>query len=157
MPQTVKSLYQTMHRLIRLMHRRAHYRKRMQGGLYHGQATLLRLAAQKDGAIQRDLAAEMDVRPPSMTEMLTRLELNGMIVRRQDETDQRQARIFITEEGRKLAEQMNAAADMDDIFDVLSGEEKLQLLTILEKLCISLESAEGGPAVPEKPPETKNQ
>ena len=57
MPQTAKSLYQTMHRLIRLMHRRAHYRKRMQGGLYHGQASLLRLTAQKDGASQKDLAA----------------------------------------------------------------------------------------------------
>jgi DNA-binding MarR family transcriptional regulator len=142
MPQTAKSLYQTLHRLIRLMHRRAHYRKRMQGGLYHGQATLLRLAAQKDGAIQRDLAVEMDVRPSSMTEMLTRLEMNGMVVRRQDESDQRVTRIFITEEGKKLAEQMNAAADMEDIFDVLSSEEKHQLLAILEKLCLSLESLE---------------
>ncbi len=144
MPQTEKGLYQTMHRLIRLMHRRAHYRKRMQGGLYHGQTTLLRLAAQKEGAIQRDLAAAMDVRPSSMTEMLTRLERNGMIARRADPSDQRVTRVFITEEGRKLAEQMNAAADMDDIFDILSKEEKTQLLTILEKLCASLESDKTG-------------
>ncbi len=142
MPQTAKSLYQTMHRLIRLMHRRAHYRKRMQGGLYHGQASLLRLAAQKDGASQKDLAADMDVRPSSMTEMLTRLEMNGMVVRKQDKNDQRVMRIYITEEGRKLAEQMNAAADMDDVFDILSNQEKSQLLAILEKLCVSLESAE---------------
>ena len=142
MPQTVRSLYQTMHRLIRLMHRRAHYRKRMQGGLYHGQATLLRLAAQRDGAIQRDLAADLDVRPSSMTEMLTRLERNGMVARRQDKNDQRVTRIFITEEGKKLVEQMNAAADMDDIFDVLSKKEKQQLLAMLEKLCVSLESVE---------------
>jgi DNA-binding MarR family transcriptional regulator len=116
----------------------------MQGGLYHGQTTLLRLAAQKEGAIQRDLAAAMDVRPSSMTEMLTRLERNGMIARRADPSDQRVTRVFITEEGRKLAEQMNAAADMDDIFDILSKEEKTQLLTILEKLCASLESDKTG-------------
>ena len=84
----------------------------------------------------------MDVRPSSMTEMLTRLEMNGMVVRKQDKNDQRVMRIYITEEGRKLAEQMNAAADMDDIFDILSNQEKSQLLAILEKLCVSLESAE---------------
>jgi DNA-binding MarR family transcriptional regulator len=117
----------------------------MQGGLYHGQASLLRLAAQKDGAIQKDLASEMDVRPSSMTEMLTRLETNGMVVRKQDKKDQRLMRIYITEEGKKLAEQMNAAADMDDIFDILSNQEKQQLLTILEKLCVSLESVQAHP------------
>jgi DNA-binding MarR family transcriptional regulator len=39
-------------------------------GRYHQQAHLLHLISQNDGANQRDLAEQMDVRPSSMTEML---------------------------------------------------------------------------------------
>jgi DNA-binding MarR family transcriptional regulator len=142
MDKSNNDIYAAMHRMFRMMHRNAHHRMRQHGGLYHGQASLLRLIAAHDGASQNELAREMDIRPSSMTELLSKLEQNGLIMRRQDERDQRVMRIYLSEEGKKMAEQLDESENMDDILGILTEEEKVQLLSILEKLCDNLESME---------------
>ncbi len=139
----LNELYCTLHRLNRQMYRtcqEGHGR----GGAYHEQAKLLLLVRQNDGASQRDLAEQMDVRPSSMTEMLTKLEQNNLLVRKQDDKDQRVMCIYLTEEGKAAAEKIAGSKDASakSFFSALTEEEQEQLLILTEKLCASLEDTE---------------
>ncbi len=140
----LNELYRTLHRLNRQMHRSYHREGHGRGGVYHGQANLLLLIHQNDGASQRDLAEQMDVRSSSMTEMLTKLEQNKLLVRKQDDKDQRVMRIYLTEEGKAAAEKIAESKDIlaKSFFSALTEEEQEQLLILTKKLCASLEEAE---------------
>ena len=137
-------LYRALHRLNRQMHRTFHREGHGKGGLYHGQANLLFLILQNDGASQRDLAEQLDVRPSSMTEMLNRLEKNNLIMKKQDDKDQRVMHIYLTEEGKKIVGEISQSKDSiaKSIFGVLTEEEQEQLLNITRKLSASLEADE---------------
>ncbi len=140
----LNELYRALHRLNRQMHRSYHREGYGRDGIYHGQANLLLLIYQNDGASQRDLAEQLDVRPSSMTEMLTKLEQNKLLVRKQDDKDQRIMRIYLTDEGKTTAEKIGGSKDASakSFFSALTEEEQEQLLILIEKLCASLEDAE---------------
>ncbi len=137
---TSNMLFNALQRLTRQIRRASHQAIREKGGLYHRQAYLLHLIAKKNGANQRDLAEQMDIRPSSMTEMLMKLEESGFITRKQDEQDQRMMRNYLTVTGRREVEQLIAIHDdfADSLFNTLSEEEKEQMVTIIEKLCFHL-------------------
>ena len=138
----LNELYQGLHRINRQMHRMAHRDNYKKGGIYHGQAHLLVAVLNHDGASQRDLAEQLDVRPSSMTEMLTKLEKNNLIVRKQDEKDQRVMHIHLTEEGKKSAEEILESKDHSaaSFFQALSEEEQEQLMLLVKKLSAGLEA-----------------
>lgn len=140
MTTNTNQLYTTLHRLARQMHRFSHNMEH--GGHYREQSRLLRLIAENDGIIQRDLAVEMDVRPSSMTEMLIKMEQIGYINRRQDEKDQRIMHIFLTEEGKNTAEESKNTTDRftETMFKSLSEEEISQFLALALKLCDNLDA-----------------
>ena len=138
-------LYRALSRLGRLIHRMehrmAHDETRGWRGVHRGHAHLLSIISGKQGASQRDLAEETDVRPSSMTETLLKMEAAGLITRRQDESDQRIMRIFPTETGEKLLLQSNDASfDLATrLFNGLTSEEQAQMLALIEKLSAGLE------------------
>jgi DNA-binding MarR family transcriptional regulator len=141
---TASQLYNALSRLGRQIHRMEHraVHRGVRGcfKMYRGQTHLLALLSQKNGASQRDLAEEMDVRPSSMTEMLLRMEAAGLITRKQDESDQRIMRIFLTEAGEEAVRQSSGAAiDLAAaLFDCLTAEEQAQMLALTEKLNANL-------------------
>lgn len=140
----LNKLYHALHRLNRQMHRTPHRDNHREFGLHRGQAHLLLLVLQNDGASQRDLAEQLDVRPSSMTEMLTKLEQGNLIARKQDDKDQRVMRIYLTEPGKEAAEKMaqNKDAYAESFFQALNEDEQEQLLVLIEKLCAGLETDE---------------
>jgi len=140
----LNKLYHALRRLNRQMHRTAHREDHRKDGLHRGQANLLLLVLQNDGSSQRDLAEQLDVRPSSMTEMLTKLEHNNLIERKQDDKDQRVMRIYLTEQGKEAAEKIAANKDAlaESFFLALSEDEQEQLLILIEKLCTGLEADE---------------
>ncbi len=56
----------------------------------------------EEGIPQSQLAACMEVEPPTATKMLQRMESAGLIVRRQDPEDARVSRVYLTARGRAL-------------------------------------------------------
>jgi hypothetical protein len=60
-------------------------------GLYHAQGMILFHLWRKDGMAQNVLAQALNITPPTATNTLQRMERNGWIRRRRDETDQRAA------------------------------------------------------------------
>lgn len=134
-------LYTALHRLGRQLHRNAH-RLGHKEDHYREQSRLLLLIAENDGVIQRDLAVEMDVRPSSMTEMLTKMEQLGLVRREQDEKDQRVMHIYLTEKGKSVAEESKKTNSRltEILFEGLSNEEIDEMLRLTEKLAAHLDA-----------------
>ena len=103
------------------------------------QATVLTLL--QDGRAWRlsDLASATGVRPPSMTELISRMERQGWLSKMDTAHDRRGVAVTITEEGRTLLQALNRR-QIDLIagrLALLSDEEKRmieQALPILDRL-----------------------
>ncbi len=149
MTATAHQLYDALARLSRHMHRMEHRiaHEDLPWGrrLHRGQNRLLSLISQNNGASQGELCDKMDVRPSSMTEMLLKMEQAGLIVRKQDENDQRVMRVFLTDAGQKAAAQSDVASlDLTTaIFNCLTQEEQTQMLTLIGKVSASIETMDG--------------
>jgi DNA-binding MarR family transcriptional regulator len=71
-------------------------------GLHTGQEMLLLQLWIEEGIPQSQLAACMEVEPPTATKMLQRMERAGLIERRPDPEDARVSLVYLTERGRTL-------------------------------------------------------
>ena len=83
---------------------------------------LLACAAENPGVSSRELCELLDVRPSSLSEMLTRAEADGLLARAVDEDDRRIQHITLSEKGSRLIAEMKAARDLD-------AEKKTSCLT----------------------------
>ncbi|CZR09192.1 MarR family winged helix-turn-helix transcriptional regulator [Trichococcus ilyis] len=106
-----------------------------------GAGRLLRILQENDGMSARELADRMGIRPASLSEMLNRLEADGIVMRRPDPADQRRNRIFIQEKGYALLKKMKAVrqTEREHINRSLTLEEQEQFVALCEKLTKSLE------------------
>ena len=73
-------------------------------GIHCGQGIALRQLWRKDGVTQSELAHSLHVAPATVTIALQRMEKIGLIERRSDQRDQRVSRVFLTDRGRSLRE-----------------------------------------------------
>ncbi len=108
---------------------------RHQARPYHlrGQNRVLVILAKEGTLIQSQLAEIMDIRPSSMTELLSKLEERGLITRTPDEKDKRVTNVSITDEGKKAIADDDSTDDMlNEIFAGLSDEELTQLSELMD-------------------------
>lgn len=106
---------------------------------YEGKASqrrILIILSEEKTITQRDLTERLSVQPGSASEILSKLESAGLICRTQNETDRRTTDVTLTDEGRELAAQALAQRQKrhTEMFSCLSGEEKQELLSLLEKV-----------------------
>ena len=71
-------------------------------GLHVGQEMVLLHLWQRDGLTPSELAEALGVEPPTVTNMLSRMERVGLLKRCRDPEDARCTRVYLTEQGRKL-------------------------------------------------------
>lgn len=71
-------------------------------GVHTGQEMILLQLWIEKGISQSQLAACMEVEPPTATKMLQRMERAGLIERRPDPEDARVSLVYLTERGRTL-------------------------------------------------------
>lgn len=85
---------------------------------------------------QRELTRRLGITPASVSELLTKLETDGMLVRTQSKTDRRLLILSLTEKGRAAAQKYTATREQrqQEMFACLNEEEKAALLSALEKL-----------------------
>lgn len=121
--------------LTGLMRRCGHY-------LFHRVGTpgtrerMLRLLAERGDMNQSDFVYLLDLRSASVSELLGKLEAQGLITRRRSEADRRGVTISLTEAGRAQAP---SSFGEDTAFSALTDEERAQLQTLLQKLLASWE------------------
>lgn len=108
--------------------------------LYEGKASqkrILIILKEAERMTQRDLTERLGIQPGSASEILSKLESAGLIVRTQNETDRRTTDICLTDSGRELAAEAFAQRQKrhEEMFSCLSEEEKQKLLSLLECIC----------------------
>lgn len=104
------------------------------------QGRVLRIIAAHNGINARDLANILEIKPPSLTVKLNKLEAEGYIMRRRDESDGRFVYIHIQPKGyeaisRRDEEKKNIRRDFTDC---LTDEEKQQFCNYCERLSVNL-------------------
>lgn len=122
------------------LHRQFMVRRLGESDVHPGQGVCLNVLAGHDGIAQRDLAESMHVAPSTLSRMLGSMEKAGLVERRADESDQRLTRVHLSDAGRALARDARAAlADhIPVVVAALSGEERVELARLLDKLSASI-------------------
>lgn len=105
-------------------------------GLSKGQPPVLLFLAHNNGKTQRELSDFLQIKPASSTDLLQRMEKNGLVERKRGEKDLRTMRVFITEKGRKKAEEFLERETALDLlfFRGFQKEEKEQFLSSFLKI-----------------------
>jgi len=126
-------------RLCHLHHQRAH---ELFGrvGLHRGQNRLLRALWDREGLTHGDLAEALGVAPATVTRMVQRMERGGFVRREADAEDQRISRVYLTERGRAVREEVERIATEFDgeILAGLSCTERRELIRILKLVLTNL-------------------
>lgn len=103
-------------------------------GLHVGQEMVLLRLWRRDGLTPSELAGALGVEPPTVTNMLSRMEKAGLLERCRDPEDARCTRVYLTEKGRELREPVErrwAAVERRALAGISAEEEELlrELLT----------------------------
>ena len=103
---------------------------------------LLACLAENPHVSSRDLCEILDLRPSSLSEMLTRAEGEGWITRAVDEEDRRVQRIDLSPKGKSFVEEMESAREKDYQRKTacFTEEEKAQFCALCNRLSEHLES-----------------
>lgn len=107
-----------------------------------GQPKVLSRLRYQEGYLQKDLAALCHVEPATMVVLLSNMEKRGMIRKEVDHVSggKRAYRIYLTEEGRRLADQVDRVVEEIEqkSFAGFTEEEKDQLITLLGRMTENL-------------------
>ena len=111
-------------------------------GLYAGQDMLLQQLARFDGQSMGALAQALDVRPPTVTKMVARMQAQGLVRREPSQFDNRQNHVHITQAGESLLERIEAAwRDTEECaFAGLKEKDFKRLNKILGKIKTNLDA-----------------
>lgn len=126
------SLYNIFAQVIRLHYHRTHTLLD-KVGVYHGQPGMLFLLYKKDGQSQKDLANKLNIKPATVTVMLRRMEKAGLLKRKADDIDQRISRVYITEKGKEVCEEVKEIMKIinSECFSNFTAEEEILLRRLL--------------------------
>ncbi|MCI9078533.1 MAG: MarR family transcriptional regulator [Lachnospiraceae bacterium] len=107
--------------------------------LYEGrgsQARILIVLAENGSITQKELTERLGIQPGSASEVLMKLENNGLIARTASKSDRRTTEVSLTEEGMRKAEEAakTRALRHEEMFSCLSPDEKDILVRLLEKI-----------------------
>lgn len=131
--------------VIRLMHRysSANFKKFMEFGVHPGQFPVLRTVGASEGISLRELADWLHIRPPTVTVTVQRLEKAGFVYKKPDREDQRVSRIFLTEKGRCLNQEITRLTKENEklLMEGFTDSEKDQIRQFLRRMTENLEKA----------------
>ncbi len=85
-------------------------------GLYRGQPMVLRELWEREGRTHTELAARLQITPATVTKMIQRMEKQGFLQRRPDPDDQRVSRVYLTDAGHAVQQQV------ESVFQTLEAE-----------------------------------
>jgi DNA-binding MarR family transcriptional regulator len=126
------ALFRRASRLMaRIFHRRDH--------AHHAQEHVLAILREHGSMRQGDLLEILDVRSSSLSEVLAKLQRQGLIQRNRDERDKRAFIISATSRDADAGRPDAGRESADFLFSCLDAEERRQLAALLGKLIAFLE------------------
>jgi len=98
-------------------------------GLTRAQWLVLARLSRIEGCTQTELAAQLEIKKPTLGKLLERLEEKMWVTRRSDENDARSKRVFLTKRAGPVLHQMFSLADevLDAAISGLNRKEADQL------------------------------
>jgi len=118
-----------------------HYRRLLETemiklGLHYAQISVLSLLWENDGMSQKKLATNLMLSQPTINKMVKSLMQNGFVSCNQCDQDGRKMRVYLTDKGREIEDNVNTAIVLvqTNFFAVLTDTEQLILKQVLEKL-----------------------
>lgn len=105
-------------------------------GLYAGQDGVILALSEEGGLTAGALATRLGVKAPTMTRTIGRLEAQGFVERRPDETDGRLTVVHLTESGRASVDTITEAGRLSEeqAAEGLSEKDVRQLLKLLRTM-----------------------
>lgn len=132
--------------LMRLWHKYSamNFKKFMELGIHPGQIPVLGTVHHKEGITPKELAKAIHIKPPTVTVTLQRMEKSGLLYRETDSADLRMNRIYLTEKGRSIVDDMVVQIEEDEKILVrgFSEAEVMQLRGYLERIMDNLVQAD---------------
>jgi DNA-binding MarR family transcriptional regulator len=109
-------------------------------GLHVGQEMVLSHLWRQDGLTPSELAERLSVEPPTVTNMLSRMEKAGFLERCRDQGDARCTRVYLTEKGRKLREPVERHWEevQERAFAGITADEEALFRAMLVKIYANL-------------------
>lgn len=131
----MKKLFHAYFEVFKIIHQQS-YQNMDKLNLYPGQPKLLVLIKQNEGITQKELSEKNFVKPATITGMLNKLEANQLVTRIPDTFDKRVMRVYLTEEGKKLALQSELFMDnlVKKVFHNFTQEELNEYIRLTEKM-----------------------
>lgn len=116
-----------------------------QHGVTRSQWTLIAIVASRPGASQRTIAEILEVTEAAAGRLIERLCSDGLLERRQDESDKRAWRVYLAPGATPLLDILTRAglAIETRSFEGLSLDEQRQLATLLDKVYSNLVDPKG--------------
>lgn len=113
--------------------------------LHPGQENMLQVLLDADGQPMARLARELQVKPPTLTKMVSRMSAQGLLRRAASDSDGRSAVVFLTEAGRGQALELKERwkALERETLGKLGDKDKKRLLKLLAAVEKSLGDALG--------------
>lgn len=132
--------YRVHHQLRKVTRAQKHLllRSLAEKDTHPGQAIMLWMLSEHEGASQSELADTLDVARPTVTIMLHKMEKAGLIERRRDEKDRRCLRIHLTDAGRELHADLETVHA--DVVEATVGSMSDPDLAELERLLAMVEA-----------------
>ena len=108
----------------------------LRGGGMSREHMLIIISEYPDGVRQKELAEKAGINASSTSEVVSRLEDDGYLIRTVDESDRRATVLKLTEMGAVRAEEIRDEREefLDEFFGRLSEGEKQTLSDLLDKL-----------------------
>ena len=75
-------------------------------GIQQGQMPIIMIVYRNNGCSQKEIAECMGVTPPTVNVSIQCLEKADIVCRRRDDKDQRIMRVYLTENGRKIVDEL---------------------------------------------------
>lgn len=109
-------------------------------GLHPGQVAVMKELSKKEGMSQKELADALHIKPPTVAVSVKRMEKSGFIKRQQDEFDQRMSRLYLTENGKNICDEMVKIIDGNEnvLFDGFEEGEAYLFKRFLKQMIDNL-------------------
>jgi DNA-binding MarR family transcriptional regulator len=105
-------------------------------GLHYAQISILSLLWETDGASQKRISDRLQLSQPTINKMVKSLARSGFVICNQCKKDGRKMRVYLTDKGREIEDDVLQAAALiqTNFFAGLTETERLILKQIFDKL-----------------------
>lgn len=109
-------------------------------GISHGYRKMLMCLSHEDGITQLQIVKRTHLTAPTVSVALSKMEAEGLVIRRADEKDLRQMRVYITEKGREMDNFIRQKCQETEkiMLRGISEKEQEQLVSVLRKILKNL-------------------